>query len=103
VTQVVVDEDDPAFNNPSKFVGPTYDYETAMQIQAEKGWVFKEDKGRGYRRVVPSPMPRRIVELSSIRALMEEGIVPITVVAVVFLLWSMTELCAEWKLSLIRI
>jgi len=53
--------------------------------------------------VVPSPMPRRIVELSSIRALMEEGIVPITVVAVVFLLWSMTELCAEWKLSLIRI
>jgi carbamate kinase len=79
VTQVVVDEDDPAFNNPSKFVGPIYDYETAMKIQAEKGWVFKEDKGRGYRRVVPSPMPRKIVELSSIRALMEESIVPITV------------------------
>ncbi len=79
VTQVVVDKDDPAFNNPSKFVGPIYDYETAMRLQAEKGWVFKEDKGRGYRRVVPSPMPRRIVELDSIKVLMEAGIVPITV------------------------
>ncbi|WP_018963354.1 carbamate kinase [Coprothermobacter platensis] len=79
VTQVVVDKEDSAFQNPSKFVGPVYDYETAKNLEKEKGWVFKEDKGRGYRRVVPSPMPRRIVELDAIRALMDVNIVPITV------------------------
>jgi carbamate kinase len=79
VTQVVVDKDDPAFQKPTKFVGPIYDEETAKALQADKGWTFKEDKGRGYRRVVPSPMPRRIVELDAIKTLMDANIVPVTV------------------------
>ncbi|NPV89099.1 carbamate kinase [Coprothermobacteraceae bacterium] len=79
VTQVVVDESDPAFQNPTKFVGPIYDEATAAKLRDEKGWVFKEDKGRGYRRVVPSPMPKRIVEVETVVDLIEAGVVPITV------------------------
>ncbi len=77
VTQVVVDINDPAFNEPSKPVGPFYDEKQAKKLADEKGWVVKEDAGRGWRRVVPSPDPKRIVEASSINALIKAGIVVI--------------------------
>ncbi|GKS49587.1 hypothetical protein SASK180_16780 [Staphylococcus argenteus] len=63
VTQVEVDEHDPAFNNPSKPIGLFYSKEEAERIEKEKGYQFVEDAGRGYRRVVPSPQPISIIEL----------------------------------------
>ncbi|MCD6142211.1 carbamate kinase [Candidatus Bipolaricaulota bacterium] len=69
VTQVVVDENDPAFQNPSKPVGPFYSEEEAKRLAAEKGYVVKEDAGRGWRRVVPSPDPIEIFEKEAIRQL----------------------------------
>ncbi len=75
VTQVVVDEKDPAFNNPTKPIGPFYSEEEAKKIAAEKGYVMKEDAGRGWRRVVASPMPKRIVEFSCLRELWDTTIV----------------------------
>ena len=65
VTQVVVDEKDPAFTNPTKPIGMFYSKEEADKIAAEKGFTFVEDAGRGYRRVVPSPLPKKIVEIES--------------------------------------
>ena len=73
VTQVVVDPSDPAFENPTKPVGDFYTKEQAAQIEQEKGYTFVEDAGRGYRQVVPSPLPKRIVELNSIESLIENG------------------------------
>lgn len=73
VTQVLVAPDDPAFENPSKPVGPFYSEEEADKINNEFGWIMKEDAGRGWRRVVPSPKPRRILELESIRTLVNAG------------------------------
>ncbi|WP_215509311.1 carbamate kinase [Limosilactobacillus fermentum] len=73
VTQVVVDPSDPAFENPTKPVGDFYTKEQAAQIEQEKGYAFVEDAGRGYRQVVPSPLPKRIVELNSIETLIENG------------------------------
>lgn len=73
VTQVVVDPSDPAFENPTKPVGDFYTKEQAAQIEQEKGYTFVEDAGRGYRQVVPSPLPKRIVELNSIEILIENG------------------------------
>lgn len=73
VTQVVVDPGDPAFENPTKPVGDFYTKEQAAQIEQEKGYTFVEDAGRGYRQVVPSPLPKRIVELNSIETLIENG------------------------------
>lgn len=73
VTQVVVDPSDPAFENPTKPVGDFYTKEQAAQIEQEKGYTFVEDAGRGYRQVVPSPLPKRIVELNSIETLIENG------------------------------
>lgn len=73
VTQVVVDPSDPAFENPTKPVGDFYTKEQAAQIEQEKGYTFVEDAGRGYRQVVPSPLPKRIVELNSIETLIEKG------------------------------
>lgn len=75
VTQVVVEKDDPAFKNPTKPIGPFYTEEEARKLEAEKGYAIKEDAGRGWRRVVPSPMPRRIVELNSVRQLWDTTIV----------------------------
>ena len=75
VTQVVVDKDDPAFQNPTKPIGGFYDEETAKQLSAEKGYAVKEDAGRGWRRVVASPMPKRIVEFSCLRELWDTTIV----------------------------
>ena len=79
VTQSVVDKDDPWFKNPTKPVGPFYSEEEAKKIAETKGYTMKEDAGRGWRRVVASPNPVRIVEIDAIRALDEAGIVPICV------------------------
>lgn len=73
VTQVAVDPHDPAFDNPSKPVGDFYTKEQAEQIEKGKGYTFKEDAGRGYRQVVPSPLPKKIMELDSINTLIEAG------------------------------
>ena len=73
VTQIAVDPQDPAFDNPSKPVGDFYTKEQAEQIEKEKGYTFKEDAGRGYRQVVPSPLPKKIMELDSINTLIESG------------------------------
>ena len=69
VTQVVVDQNDPAFQNPTKPIGPFYDEAEAMALKEEKGYTMKEDAGRGWRRVVASPKPQRIVNIESIRTL----------------------------------
>ena len=77
VTQVVVDPEDPAFQNPEKPIGSFYTKAQAERIAQEKGYVFKEDAGRGYRRVVASPEPMKIVEIDTIRKLMEGGVIVI--------------------------
>ena len=69
VTQMEVDENDPAFQNPTKPIGPFYSEEQAKVLEREKGYTVKEDSGRGWRRVVPSPRPRRIVEIGTIKTL----------------------------------
>lgn len=75
VTQVVVEENDPAFQIPSKPIGPFYSEEEAGQIAREKGFAMKEDAGRGWRRVVPSPMPRKIVEIDAVKQLWHDTVV----------------------------
>ena len=79
VTQVLVDENDPAFQNPTKPVGAFYDKETAERIAAERGYTMVEDAGRGYRQVVPSPKPIDVIEKNTVNALINEGCVVITV------------------------
>ena len=69
VTQMVVDPNDPAFRSPTKPIGPFYSREEAEALAAEKGYTVKEDSGRGWRRVVPSPKPKRIVEIGTIKTL----------------------------------
>ena len=76
LTMVEVDGDDPAFQDPTKFVGPVYGAAEAERIAAEKGWVFKPD-GASWRRVVPSPAPKRIFEIRPIRWLLEQGTIVI--------------------------
>src|SRR5215510_5379751 len=76
LTMVEVDGDDPAFQNPTKFVGPVYDKPEADRIQAEKGWTFKQD-GDKWRRVVPSPAPKRIFEIRPIKWLLDHKTVVI--------------------------
>lgn len=73
ITQTVVDQNDPAFSNPSKPVGPFYDKEWAEKRMKEAGETWIEDSGRGWRRVVPSPDPKFIVEGPSIKALIQAG------------------------------
>src|ERR671931_534313 len=73
LTQVIVDADDPAFSHPTKFIGPVYDRNIGELLAAERGWTLKQD-GRDWRRVVPSPQPRSIVELETIRLLMQAGV-----------------------------
>ena len=72
LTMVEVDPADPAFQNPTKFVGPVYEQEEADRLKVEKGWVFKQD-GAKWRRVVPSPLPKRIFELRPVKWLLEHG------------------------------
>ena len=74
-TQVVVDAADPGFANPTKPIGPFYSEEEAKVIAAEKGYTMKEDAGRGWRRVVASPIPKKIVEIDSVRRLWDSTIV----------------------------
>lgn len=76
LTMIEVDGNDPAFGDPTKFVGPVYDEQQANALAAEKGWIFKAD-GDYMRRVVPSPMPKRIFEIRPIRWLLEHGTVVI--------------------------
>ena len=73
LTHVLVAEDDPAFEEPTKPVGPFYPEEQARRLERERGWRLKPDAGRGYRRVVPSPAPLEILELDAIRALLAAG------------------------------
>ena len=73
ITQVLVDKNDPLFQNPSKPIGSFYSKEEAEKISLEKGYVMKEDAGRGYRRVVPSPLPIDIIEKNAIKSLMKDG------------------------------
>ena len=80
VSQVVVSEDDDAFQNPTKPIGPYYGLEESKELETSKGWIMKEDVGgRGYRRVVPSPTPREIVEADVITSLLSQGVVVIAV------------------------
>mgnify|MGYP001638784983 CR=1 FL=1 len=74
-TQMVVSDTDPAFQKPTKPIGPFYTEEEAKALEAEKGYVMREDAGRGYRRVVASPMPTRIVEIEAVKQLWDNSIV----------------------------
>ena len=73
LTEVVVDEDDPAFHSPSKPVGPFYSQKRARELSIEQGWAMRDDAGRGWRRVVPSPEPREIVQLEAITRALDDG------------------------------
>ena len=77
VTQVEVDKNDPAFKNPTKPVGQFYTEKEALKLAKEKGWIVKEDSGRGYRRVVPSPKPKSIIEKREILDLVKSGAIVI--------------------------
>ncbi len=79
VTQVVVDSDDPAFKNPSKPIGPFYSQARAERYELERGWILREDAGRGWRRVVPSPRPLEIVEREVIQTMVRSGFAVIAV------------------------
>jgi len=79
VTQVRVDRDDPAFAHPTKPIGPFYDEQQAERLRLENGWTVVRDAGRGWRRVVPSPLPREVIEWEAIRVLLEAGVVTIAV------------------------
>ena len=72
-THVVVDPDDPAFGTPTKPVGPYYDAARAQELERDRGWTVREDAGRGWRRVVPSPRPLEILELRAVRTLLDAG------------------------------
>src|SRR5262249_56659286 len=76
LTMILVDPDDPAFGNPTKFVGPVYAEEAADQLAGEKNWTFRQD-GDKWRRVVPSPEPQSIVEIQPIRGLPDPSAVVI--------------------------
>jgi carbamate kinase len=76
LTMVEVDPNDPAFQNPTKFVGPVYEKAEADRLAGEKSWAFKQD-GEKWRRVVPSPLPKRIFEIRPIKWLLEKGTIVI--------------------------
>jgi carbamate kinase len=79
ITQVLVDREDPAFRNPTKPIGGFMDETEAKRREREMSWTVVEDAGRGWRRVVASPLPKEIVELDTVKALIQAGIVVITV------------------------
>lgn len=79
VTQVVVDDQDPGFKKPTKPIGPFYNEEEAKKLETEKNYVMVEDAGRGYRRVVASPQPLKIIEIESVKTLVEAENIVITV------------------------
>ena len=74
-TQMIVEAADPAFQNPTKPIGPFYTEEEAKELEASKGYAIKEDAGRGWRRVVASPLPRKIVEIDAIKQLWDSTVV----------------------------
>jgi len=75
LTQVLVDQNDSSILNPSKFVGPFFKEEQVEQLQKERGWIIKEDPGRGFRRVVPSPKPQAIIEKEIIKLLVSKDVI----------------------------
>jgi len=75
LTQVLVDESDAAFQKPSKPIGPFYRENEAKKLQVERGWIMKFQTNKGWRRVVPSPTPKRIIEISSIKNLVNNGVI----------------------------
>ena len=77
LTHVRVDENDPAFERPTKPVGPLYAEDQAAQLESERGWVVAHDAGRGWRRVVPSPVPLEVVELGAVRTLLAAGTIAV--------------------------
>ena len=77
LTQVMVDRNDPSILNPTKFVGPFIEEADVEQIRKQRGWNIKKDADRGFRRVVPSPLPLKIVERITIRELIEQGVIVI--------------------------
>jgi carbamate kinase len=79
ITQVLVDRSDPAFQNPTKPIGGFMDQAEAKRRQSDMGWNVVEDAGRGWRRVVASPLPKEVVELDTVKALINAGVVVITV------------------------
>lgn len=79
VTRVVVAQEDPKFKNPSKPIGPFYSESEAKELEKEKGYVMKEDAGRGWRRVVASPTPIDIVELDAVKCLLDRGFIVVAV------------------------
>ncbi|MFB6470789.1 MAG: carbamate kinase [Vulcanisaeta sp. AZ3] len=79
LSRSIINNNDPSFQNPTKFIGPLYDKETAERLTKERGWVFRWDVRGGYRRVVPSPEPRDIIELNLVRLLIRENFIPIAV------------------------
>lgn len=79
LTRVVVAEDDPAFDDPTKPVGPFYEADRARQLERERGWVVREDANRGWRRVVPSPKPLDVLELAPIQTLLASGVLVVAV------------------------
>ncbi len=74
VTQVLVDREDPSFADPTKPIGPFYDEDQAQLLRDENGWTIIKDAGRGWRRVVPSPQPREVIEWEAIRTLVKAGV-----------------------------
>jgi carbamate kinase len=77
VTEVEVDANDPAFSNPTKPVGKFFSEADAADMAAKTGWFFAEDSGRGWRRMVASPKPKKILDLKTIDALLDAGVIPI--------------------------
>jgi carbamate kinase len=77
LTQIVVDPKDPSIKNPTKYVGPFFKKEQVAELESKRGWEMKEDKGRGFRRVVPSPVPQSIIEKKIISTLLENDIIVI--------------------------
>jgi carbamate kinase len=79
VTQVLVDKNDPAFQNPAKPIGGFMEEDEATERADKEGWTIVEDAGRGWRRVVPSPLPQEIIELDAVQKLLDAGIITVTV------------------------
>jgi carbamate kinase len=77
LTHVVVAEDDPAFERPTKPIGPFYSSEQARTLERDRGWTLVEERGRGWRRAVPSPAPLEVVEVAQVRSLLDSGTLPV--------------------------
>lgn len=77
ITQIVVNEDDPAFNNPTKFIGPFFNKDQSEKLSRDEGWLMREDSGRGYRRIVASPKPIDIIEKDEIAEMSDKDFVVI--------------------------